>query len=155
MSQHTTLTGQELERLIRHAIPAPNLSVVINDNNYLMEDDAACADFVLNLSYQVQQVIGPWQTEYRNCNKFSRLFQALGAAIHAREWISTFGSVDGGLAIGTLSYKKDGLDGHMIVLMLTKVHGEDLINVRTFDPQDGSELFLTTKEKLSAFNVTI
>ncbi len=154
---HTILKRDELERLVRRFLPAPKsrFEIITCDNNYVMCDDASCAWFCSTLSEQVQQIIGPWKDEYRNCNKFARLFQALAAASHARGWIEQYGEDNGGLAVGTLSYRRDDGINHMVVLMLTKVREQQQINVRIFEPQNGLELFLSDQEKNSAFNLTI
>lgn len=154
----TIITHEELTRLVRKALPAPiqRFQVFYCDLNYVLMDDHSCASTMLLLSQEVQKIIGPWRSEYRNCNKFGRLFQALGAASHARGWIESKKTPNGGLALGTLSYRTDSGEGHMIVLTLTKVRGKNQIKVRTFEPQNGEEVFLSeTEKKQGVFNLFI
>lgn len=156
MEMPTTLSSDEIENLAAARL-AQRLrgNVITYDGVYVMIADSSCSSFMADLAIETGKILGPWRSEYRDCDKFARLLQALAIADHARNWIADGKTPNGGLAIGTLSYTQDSGEQHAINLIYTKVVGKPQINLRTFEPQTGEELLLTASEKRSCFKLAI
>lgn len=152
----TTLTSEELENLVVSRVSRRlRGNVIAYDGTYVLHDDQHCPAFMDDLAKETAHILGGWRTEYRDCDKFARLVQALAIAAHAKSWIDDEREVVGGLAVGTLSYTKDSGERHAVNLILTKVLGQQQVNVRTFEPQTGDELFLSETERNSCFKLVI
>lgn len=121
------------------------------DDMYVALDDAAAANWFWEVSKQACMVLKSWGNNFRDCDKFSRFVQSLGAVTHALQWKEQLFGKNGGLGIGVLNYKPDNdAERHSINTLLTKVKGKPQPLFRFFEPQTGSELFLSTTEKASA-----
>ena len=152
----TTLSSDEIESLaVARLAPRLRNNVITYDGDYVMISDASCGQFMADLAEETVKVLGSWRSEYRDCDKFARLLQALAIADHADSWIADGRTPNGGLAIGTLSYVQDSGGNHAINLIYTKVIGKSQINLRTYEPQTGEELFLSPSEKASCFKLVI
>jgi hypothetical protein len=124
------------------------------DKEYVYIDDAGAPQFFWELSTQVIDTLKGWQAEYRDCDKYSRVVQALGQMSHAMQW-GEKKSNPAGLALGVFNYRQKNAGGHSINCMITKVAGEDTFKFRYFEPQTAEEIFLLPEEIQSAFLVLL
>lgn len=125
------------------------------DDRYVYIDSGGAPQFFFYLSTQVIDTLKGWQAQARDCDKYSRVVQALGQMAHALQW-ETKNSAPAGLALGVFNYKRDnGEGGHSINCMITKDSGEEEFHLRFFEPQTAKEVFLSQAEIRSAFLVLL
>ena len=92
-----------------------------------------------------QKIVGIYQTRRKDCDKFSRMVQALALAAHA----SSPGP-SAGVAVAVLNYvKDDNGEGHSVNLMLTHRAGVEAMDIEVYDPQTSELVLLSTSEKAS------
>lgn len=132
----------------------PIKAIALLDTKYVMMADAHAADFFFKLSTQVISTLGGWRSDFRDCDKFSRVLQSLMLLDHALSWDKT-GEPAAALTIGVFNYVQDKGGAHSINCIITKESKKDVFRVRFFEPQTARELPLTDKEIKSAFLVLL
>lgn len=124
------------------------------DDNYVYLDNLKASEFFFALSTQVIDTLKSWKAQSSDCDKFSRVVQALGQMSHALQWNPKKGK-PAGLALGVFNFKHRSIGPHSINCMLTKEAGEDKFHLRFFEPQTAVEVFLSPEEIKSAFLVLL
>lgn len=117
----------------------------ILDEAYEILDDSKAGGFFGAVATGAQKIVGIYQTRRKDCDKFSRMVQALALAAHA----STPGP-SAGIAMAVLNYvKDDDGGGHSVNLMITHRPGEEAARLVVYDPQTAELVLLTSSEKAS------
>jgi len=129
-------------------------SVCMMDDNYVYLDANKAPQFFWELSTQVIDTLKGWQAQYRDCDKYSRVVQAIAQMSHALQW-GEKNSKPAGLALGVFNYMQKNAGGHSINCALVKTPGKDEFDLRFFEPQTAEELFLTPQEIASAFLILL
>lgn len=157
MGARTYLTNGDLKNLLfrEFGLTSKQLDVDTTDQNYVMMSNRSASGFAAKLSNIVFGIIGPWRSEYRDCDKFSRLFKSLSDALHARQWVADGATPNGGMAVGALRYFRGTTENHMVVVIVAKVMGKEEIRVRVFEPQNGEEIFMTPEEKRTVYKIDL
>jgi hypothetical protein len=124
------------------------------DKEYVYVDDASSPQFFWELSTQVIDTLKGWKAEFRDCDKYSRVVQALAQMSHALQWEDK-ASKPAGLAVGVFNYMQKNAGGHSINCMITKTAGQEKYNLRFFEPQTAEEIFLLPEEIKSAFLILL
>jgi hypothetical protein len=128
--------------------------VCLMDDNYVYLDADNAGQFFQALSTQVISTLNGWQAQYRDCDKYSRVVQALGQMSHALQW-GDKNSKPAGLSLGVFNYKDKSIGNHSINCAIVKVAGKDEFQLKFFEPQTASEKFLTQGEIQSAFLILL
>lgn len=135
-------------------VGVPTSAFALMDATYVYVDDKSADSFFYDLATQVMDTLKSWESEYRDCDKFSRVVQALGQLAHATQWGSKK-NTGAGLSLGVFNYMRDKDGGHSINCIVTKVKDKEEFYIRFFEPQTGREVHLTKKEINSAFLVLL
>lgn len=128
--------------------------VCLMDDNYVYLSDSKVEQFFWELSTQVIDTLKGWQAQFSDCDKYSRVVQALGQMSHALQW-GDKKSKPAGLSLGVFNYKDKSAGNHSINCVITKVAGVDEFKLRFFEPQTAKEKFLTQGEVQSAFLILL
>lgn len=138
------LSAEQIEEGLRVSgwnVPENCLHLV--DSDYSLISSEHAKDFFWALAQEAFTFIGSaWQPNKTDCDKYARVVQAIGMAAHARQ-----SSEDTGLALATIGYEQDMGGGHAINILLTAEKGKTILEVRTFEPQTGDEVFLSRNER--------
>jgi hypothetical protein len=128
--------------------------VCLMDDNYVYLDASKAGQFFWELSTQVIDTLKGWQAQYSDCDKYSRVVQALGQMSHALQW-GDKNSKPAGLSLGVFNYKDNREGNHSINCAIVKLAGVDEFQLKFFEPQTAAEKFLTQVEVQSAFLVLL
>jgi hypothetical protein len=128
--------------------------ICLMDEDYVFIEDQKSPEFFFALSTQVIDTLKSWKAQSRDCDKFSRVVQALGQLSHAMQWDSKK-AAPAGLALGVFNFRHKKIGPHSINCILTKQAGEDKFFMRFFEPQSAVEVFLTPEEIKSAFLILL
>jgi hypothetical protein len=128
-------------------------AITLMDISYVFIDSKKAGDFFFNTANQVRDTLKNWQAEYRDCDKYSRVVQAIAQMAHALQWDKQK-QKPAGLGLGVFNYQRED-GGHSINCMLTKNSSTDDFDLKFFEPQESKEVFLTPKEIKSAMNVLL
>ncbi len=130
-------------------------TICLMDNEYVYVDDSQASAFFAAISKQVIDLLKGWKAEFCDCDKFSRIVQAIGMAAHATQW-AVNQSKPAGLTLGVINYpRSNNRGGHSINFILTKVNGKEEFNMRFFEPQAAKEVKLESDEIKRAFAVLL
>jgi hypothetical protein len=124
------------------------------DSEYVYLDHASAPAFFSAISSQVINILKGWKKEFCDCDKFSRVVQAIAQVAHATQWAEQ-NTTPAGLAVAVFNYMKPGEGGHSINCIVTKEDGLDKFHIRFFEPQTAREVLLSPKEANSAFMVLL
>lgn len=128
--------------------------VCLMDDNYVYLDAGKAPQFFWELSTQVIDTLKSWQAQYRDCDKYSRVVQALGQMSHALQW-GDKNSKAAGLSLGVFNYKDSKIGSHSINCAIVKIAGKEEFQLRFFEPQTAEEKFLSPAEIQSAFLILL
>lgn len=128
--------------------------VCLMDDNYVYLSASKSAQFFWELSTQVIDTLKGWQAQFSDCDKYSRVVQALGQMSHALQW-GDKKSKPAGLSLGVFNYKDKDAGNHSINCAIVKVEGVDEFQLKFFEPQTAKEKFLTKGEVQSAFLILL
>lgn len=152
MAKHTLFD----QNAITNAAWSAGLTQLINGKPYYFDpkyvavaDDKAKA-FMSRLATQTFNLLVEWKSDFKDCDKFSRLLQSIGIASHALQWADRGEGNNAGLGLGVLNYTSNTAGRHSINVLLTKPTGKVSLKLRFYEPQTGEELMLTSTEKRSA-----
>ena len=120
----------------------PKNGFITLDDAYTCVDDSEAMKFASECAAQSQFILQLWTQERKDCDKFSRLTQAVAMMAHALQSDSKTG-----LAVGVLNYVKDDGERHSVNAIFGKIKGKSEVTIHVFEPQSGEELFLSDKEK--------
>jgi hypothetical protein len=129
-------------------------SVCLMDSNYVYLDATKTDQFFWELSTQVMDTLKGWQEQYRDCDKYSRVVQALGQMAHALQW-GAQNSKPAGLALGVFNYVDKKIGPHSINCIIAKAPGTDEFTLKFFEPQAAKEVILTPAEIKSTFLILL
>lgn len=130
-------------------------TICLMDNEYVYIDEVAAVKFFSSLSEQVISLLNGWKAEYCDCDKFSRIVQALGLAAHATQWAAQQAK-PAGITLGVFNYpRSNNRGGHSINFIITKAPGAEAFRMRFFEPQTGKEVILEPDEIKRAFAVLL
>lgn len=137
-----TLTSKQIINGLK-ALGYQNLKYLfLTDEKYALIDDDKADDFFYTIAKESQRILGNWEPNKTDCDKFARLVQSIGAIGHSRQ-----STTDTGLALGTYAFVQDSGGGHAVNILLTAEKNTTNMRVRIFEPQDGKELYLSDFEK--------
>jgi hypothetical protein len=153
MSEIKTYNRSHILRVIEASGIKKNC-VCLMDDNYVYLDAGKAPHFFWELSTQVIDTLKGWQAEYRDCDKYSRVVQALGQMSHAMQW-GDKNNAPAGLSLGVFNYKSSNAVNHSINCIIVKIAGKEEFQLRFFEPQTAEEKFLSPKEIQSAFLILI
>lgn len=126
-------------------------TICLMDSEYVYIDERSAADFFSSLSQQVIQLLNGWKAEFCDCDKFSRIVQAIGLAAHATQWAAQQAK-PAGITLGVFNYmRSNNRGGHSINFLITKAPGAEAFRMRFFEPQTGKEVTLTPEELTRSF----
>lgn len=128
--------------------------VCLMDDSYVYLDAGKAPQFFWELSTQVIDTLKGWQAQYRDCDKYSRVVQALGQMSHALQW-GDKNSAPAGLSLGVFNYKDNKIGSHSINCAVVKIAGKEEFQLRFFEPQTAEEKFLSPQEVQSAFLILL
>ena len=134
------LREAEARNILRGWCPGTN--PILADENYTLVKDEEAAKVAGKVHATTSEVLRTWSLDRADCDKFSVLGMVVMQVSHALH-----SSAQAGIAFGFLHYRRTSdKTRHSINVMLTRVAGEQRINVRCFDPQTGEEVVLTAAE---------
>ena len=128
--------------------------VCMMDDSYVYLDAEQSNHFFWELSTQVIDTLKGWKAEFRDCDKYSRVVQALGQMSHALQW-GDKNSKPAGLALGVFNYRDKKIGNHSINCAIVREAGKDEFYLKFFEPQTAAELLLTPAEIQSAFLIIL
>jgi hypothetical protein len=128
--------------------------VCLMDAEYVYLDATKAEQFFWELSMQVISTLQSWQENYRDCDKYSRVVQALGQMSHALQW-GDKQSKPAGLALGVFNYVDKKIGPHSINCAIVKTPDKDEFKLKFFEPQSAKEIALTPAEIQSTFLILL
>lgn len=153
MSAIQTYDKQHILKIISAYKIRPSC-VCMMDDKYVYLDSNAAPYFFEQLSSQVIDTLKGWKAQYSDCDKYSRVVQALGQMSHALQWQNQ-NAEPAGLALGVFNYKQKNAGGHSINCAIVKTEGKDDFSLKFFEPQTAKEVILTPAEIQSAFLILL
>lgn len=138
-----TIQAAQLRDAVRACgFKARNEDIIVLDDWLAVVDDDHAAEFFYLAANQAQTILGTWQKEKRDCDKFARFVQTIALTSHGFQ-----SKQNVGLAFAVVAYVSASQGPHAINAMFTAPKGSTVLRLRMFEPQTGAELFLTPKEK--------
>lgn len=131
-----------LNVLIKYGIPGKK--VILLDEHYVYLSDSKSDSFFFNLSNQVVDTFKYWKEDARDCDKYSRVLQAVGMMSHALQW-ETKSDKPAGITLGVFNFTGSN-GGHSVNCILTKDDGKEEFYLKFYEPQNGREIFMTDPE---------
>lgn len=153
MSEIKTYDRSHILKVIGANGIKPNYVCLMDDAYVYMDADKA-PQFFWKLATQVIDTLKDWQAQYRDCDKYSRVVQALGQMSHALQW-GAKNSKPAGLSLGVFNYKDNKVGNHSINCAIVKVANKEEFQLRFFEPQTAEEKFLSPQEVQSAFLILL
>jgi hypothetical protein len=153
MSGIKTYDGKHVMSIMRKLNINRNC-IHLMDGEYIYLDSSKVHQFFWELSMQVKDALMSWQAQFRDCDKYSRVVQALGQMAHALQWESNK-SRPAGLALGVFNYVDEEQGAHSINCAIIKVANKEEFDLKFFEPQTASEVTLTDAEIKSAFLILL
>ena len=153
MSDHIKVYSRDhvLNVLIKAGVPAKSITLL--DTHYVYLSNSKADSFFFNLSAQVIDTFKYWKAESRDCDKYSRVLQAVGIMSHALQWDKK-SSDPAGLTLGVFNFTRTS-GGHSINCIVTKADGKEEFYLRFFEPQSGEETTLSATEIKSTHSLLI